>query len=71
MILYSWKYWLELDLMVGSQIAITNVLVDLNLAVRYGIAICLYASKKFWQILIRRLLRQFPNPPNSIPHQVF
>ena len=26
---YSWKYWRELNLTVGSQIAILNVLVDL------------------------------------------
>ena len=36
---YSRKYWWELNSAVGSQIAITNVLADLNLAVRYGIAI--------------------------------
>ena len=34
---------------VGSQIAIANVLADLNLAVQYGIAICVYVSKKFTQ----------------------
>ena len=55
---YSWKYWRELNLAVGSQIAITNVLVDLNLAVWYGITIRIHASKKFWRILIWRLLRQ-------------
>ena len=52
---YSWKYWRELNLAVGSQIA--KVLADFNLAVQYGIAILIYASKKFWQILIWRLLR--------------
>ena len=31
----------------GSQIAILNVLVNLNLAVLYRIAIRIYASKKF------------------------
>ena len=36
---YSRKYWRELNLAVGSQIAILNILADLNLAVRYGIAI--------------------------------
>ena len=38
---YSWKYWQELNLAVGSQIAILNVhvLADLNLAVQYWIAI--------------------------------
>ena len=33
---YSWKYWRELNLAVGSQIAIVIVLVDLNLTVRYA-----------------------------------
>ena len=43
-ILYSWKYWWEINLAVGSQIAIANVL-----AVQYGIAIhiYMYARKKF------------------------
>ena len=46
---YSWKYWQELNLVVGSQIIIANELADLNLVVRYGIAIhnILYVSKKF------------------------
>ena len=48
--------------MVGSQIAITNVLADLNLVVWYGIVMRIYASKKFWRILIWRLLRQSANP---------
>ena len=63
---YSWKYWRELNLVVGSQIAISNVLADLNLVVRYRIAICtcMYASKKFWWILIWRLLRQSTKLPN-------
>ena len=34
-ILYrSWKYWWELNLVVGLQIAITKILADLNLVVR-------------------------------------
>ena len=33
---YSWRYWWELNLVVGSQIAIANVLADLNLAVWYS-----------------------------------
>ena len=45
--------------------AIANVLV-----VQYGIAIRIYVSKKFWRILIWRLLRQSANPPNLIPHQI-
>ena len=36
---YSWKYWRELNLAVEPKIAIARILVDLNLAVRYGIAI--------------------------------
>ena len=39
---YSRKYWRELNLVVEPQIAITRILVDLNLAVRYGIAIRIY-----------------------------
>ena len=54
---YSQKYWRELNLVVGSQMAIAKVLADFNLAVRYGIAIRIYVSKKFWRILIWRLLR--------------
>ena len=49
---YSRKYLRELNLAVGPQIAIAKILVDLNLAVRYGIAICIYASMKYWRILI-------------------
>ena len=37
-LLYSRKYWWELNSAVGSQIAIANELVDLNLVVQYGIA---------------------------------
>ena len=57
LLLYSWKYWRELNLAVEPKIAIGRILVDLNLAVRYGIAIriILYVSRKFWQILIWRL----------------
>ena len=49
---YSWKYWRELNLAVEPKIAIARILADLNLAVRYGIAIRIYASRKFWRILI-------------------
>ena len=68
---YSRKYWRELNLAVGSPIAIANILADLNLAVRYGIAIHIYASKKFWRILIWQLLEQTAKPPNLIPRQIF
>ena len=37
--LYSWKYWWELNLAVEPKIAIARILADLNLAVRYGIVI--------------------------------
>ena len=59
LILYSRKYWRELNFTVGSQMAIAKALADFNLVVRYGIAIRIilyYASKKFWRILILRLL---------------
>ena len=36
---YSRKNWLELNLAVEPKIAIARILADLNLAVRYGIAI--------------------------------
>ena len=53
---------------VGSQLAIANVLVDLNVAVQYRITIHIYASKKFWRINYNlRLLMQttkFNSPPN-------
>ena len=38
-ILYSQKYWQELNFAVEPKIAIARILADLNLAVRYGIAI--------------------------------
>ena len=53
---HSRKYWRELNLAVGSQMTIAKALADFNLAVWYGIAIRIYASKKFWRILIWRLL---------------
>ena len=52
---YSRKYWRALNLAVEPKIAIERILADLNLAVRYGIAIRIYASRKFWRILIWRL----------------
>ena len=58
---YSRKYWWELNLAIGSHIAIAN---DLNLAVRYGIAIRIYANKKFWQILIWQFLMPTAKLPN-------
>ena len=54
-ILYSRKYWRKLNLAVEPKIAIARILLaDLNLAVHYGIAIriLVYASGKFWWILI-------------------
>ena len=47
---YSQKYWQELNLAVEPQIAITRILANLSLAVRYGITIRIYASKKFWRL---------------------
>ena len=38
-ILYSQKYWQELNLAVKPKMAIARILADLNLAVWYGIAI--------------------------------
>ena len=46
---YSRKYWRALNLAVEPQIAVRRIL---NLAVQYGIAILIYASRKFWRILI-------------------
>ena len=43
----------------------------LNLVVQYRITICIYVDKKFWRILIWRLLRQSAKLPNLIPHQIF
>ena len=52
---YSRKYWRALNLAVEPKIAVARILADLNLAVRYGIAICIYMNRKFWRILIWRL----------------
>ena len=52
---YSQKYWRELNLAVEPKITIARILADLNLVVRYRIAIRVYASWKFWWILIWRL----------------
>ena len=52
---YSQKYWWALNLAVKPKIAVARLLADLNLAVRYGIAICIYTNRKFWRILIWRL----------------
>ena len=52
---YSQKYWRELNLAVEPKIAIAGILVDLNLAVWYGIAIRIYASRKFRRIIIWQL----------------
>ena len=58
---YSRKYWRALNLAVEPKIAIARILANLNLAVRYGIAIRTYASRKFWRILIWRLQYRPPN----------
>ena len=68
---YSRKIWRELNLADWPQPAWTKILANFNLAVRYGIAIRIYASKKFWRILIWRLQRQTAKPPNLIPRQIF
>ena len=52
---YSRKYWRELNLAVEPKIVTGRILVDLNLVVRYGIAIRIYVSRKFWRILVWRL----------------
>ena len=41
---YSRKYWRELNLVVEPKITIARILADLNLAVRYGIAIHIYVG---------------------------
>ena len=58
---YRRKYWRDLNLAVEPKIAISRILADVNLAVRYGIAIRIYASRKFWRILIWRLQYRPPN----------
>ena len=65
-ILYSRKYWRELNLAVGPKIAIAKISVDLNLGVWQGIAIHIYASRKYWRILIWRLQRQTAKRPNFL-----
>ena len=42
------------------------------MGIKFGwIAMRIYASKKFWRILIWRLLMQTTKTPNLIPHQIF
>ena len=54
-------------MVVDPKIAIARIiLVDLNLTVRYGITIRIYASRKFEQIF-----NTTTKPPNLIPHQIF
>ena len=51
--------------------AIAKVLADFNLAVQYGIAIRIYASKKFWRILIWRAVVEIDHQTvkfNSLPN---
>ena len=59
---YSRKYWRELNLAVGPEIAIARILADLNLAVRYihdrHTYIC---EQEIWRILIWRLSHRPPN----------
>ena len=45
---YSRKYWRELNLAIEPKLAIARILADLNLAVRYVVAIRIYVSRKFW-----------------------
>ena len=52
---YSRKYWRELNLVVEPKITIARIFADLSLAVRYGIIIRIYASRRFLWILIWRL----------------
>ena len=73
----SWYSHTPIPLLVGikfgswAQITIATVLVDFNLAVQYGIALHIYASMKYWCILIWQSHRQTAKPPNLIPHQFF
>ena len=64
---HSRKYWRELNLAVEPQIAIARISADLNLAVRYGIATRMYASRKFWRILIWRVVIKATDNPVFIP----
>ena len=41
---YSRKYWRELNLAVEPKIAIARILVDLNLAIRYEIAMLIIGN---------------------------
>ena len=57
--------------MIGSQIVIANVLVDLNLAVWYRIAICIIMCKQ--EILVGFywwLHKQTAKPPNLIQYHL-
>ena len=60
-----------MHLAVEPKIAIARILADLNLAVWYGIPICIYASRKFWQIFNLAVVIKTTKPPNLIPCQIF
>ena len=60
---YSQKYWRELNLAIGAQIK--KILVDLNLAVRYGIChkynICKYEILAVFNLAVTRQTAKLPN----------
>ena len=69
--IYSRKYWRELNLVVEPKIAIGRILVGLNLAVRYGITIRIYASRKFLADFNLAVGIYTAKLPNLIPSRIF
>ena len=57
---YSRKYWRELNLVVGSQIAIAKALADFNLAVRDNNM----HSSNLAVVALDRQTAKFNSPPN-------
>ena len=69
---YSRKYWRSLNLAVWPQTTFLAPLLELNLAVWYGIAIrtCTH-KKKFLSDFDLAVLTHTVKPPNLIPRQIF
>ena len=66
------EIWPDLCICIGGKVPNCHcLLVDLNLMVRYGIAICIHARKMEFNLAVAQADHQTTKPPNLIPHQIF